>query len=109
MCTASPPGPVLRSCAVAFPAPGWSLSWMSHMTPTETILPSPAVTSRPPGARLCDMLSRLVRYRESHYAFLVMLVVTAAEAETRFVPTQRPAPGCLLGRPLAGQVQLACS
>src|SRR5215470_15949938 len=31
MCTASPPGPVLRSCVVAFLAPGGALPWMSYM------------------------------------------------------------------------------
>jgi hypothetical protein len=31
MCTASPPGPVLRSCVVALPGSGWSLPWMSYM------------------------------------------------------------------------------
>src|SRR5215472_6641213 len=31
MCTASPPGPVLRSCVVAFLAPGRSLPWMSYI------------------------------------------------------------------------------
>jgi hypothetical protein len=52
MCTASPPGPVLRSCVLLqFLAPLGSLPWMSHMVYSETILPSPAVTSRPPGAK----------------------------------------------------------
>jgi len=55
MCTASPPGPVLRSCVLLrCLAPLGSLPWMSHMVYSETILPSPAVTSRPPGAKfLC--------------------------------------------------------
>jgi hypothetical protein len=52
MCTASPPGPVLRSCVLLqCLAPLGSLPWMSHMVYSETILPSPAVTSRPPGAK----------------------------------------------------------
>jgi hypothetical protein len=42
MLTASPPGPVLRSCVCCSGCPIWS---------TQTILPSPAVTSRPPGAK----------------------------------------------------------
>lgn len=53
MCTASPPGPVLRSCVLLrCLAPLGSLPWMSHMVYSETILPSPAVTSRPPGAKI---------------------------------------------------------
>ena len=31
ICTASPPGPVLRSCVVALSGSGWSLPWMSYM------------------------------------------------------------------------------
>src|SRR5215471_17884670 len=41
--------------AYSFLAPGGACRGCPKMTPTETILPSPGVTSRPPGARFCDL------------------------------------------------------
>src|SRR5215469_1092177 len=61
---ASPPGPILRSCVVPFLAPGGACRGCPHMTPTETILPSPGVTNRPPGARFCGLCPNLVRRLE---------------------------------------------
>src|SRR5215831_12648104 len=51
MGTASPSWTVLRSCVVAPPAPPGACRGCP-IWPTETILPSPAVTSRPPGAKI---------------------------------------------------------
>ena len=48
--TASPPGPVLRSCVCAVLAPPGTCRGCPIWS-TQTILPSPAVTSRPPGAK----------------------------------------------------------
>ena len=54
ICVASPPGPVLRSYVPVVPDAPWGACRGCPIWPTETILPSPAVTRRPPGAKfLC--------------------------------------------------------
>ena len=51
MLTASPPGPVLRSCVYCCAWLHWGACRGCPIWSTQTILPSPAVTSRPPGAK----------------------------------------------------------
>ena len=51
MFTASPPGPVLRSCVCSVSWLHWGARRGCPIWSTQTILPSPAVTSRPPGAK----------------------------------------------------------
>ena len=51
MLTASPPGPVLRSCVYCCAWLHWGACRGCPIWSTQTILPSPAVTSRQPGAQ----------------------------------------------------------
>jgi hypothetical protein len=52
MLTASPPGPVLRSCVFCCSWLHWGACRGCPIWSAQTILPSPAVTSRPPGAKV---------------------------------------------------------
>ena len=45
------PGPVLRSCVLGIAGAPWGACRGCRIWPTGTILPSPAVTCRPPGAK----------------------------------------------------------
>src|SRR6266571_18107 len=55
MCAASPPGPVLRSCGLFCTCAPSGAVVDALIWPTETILPSPDVTSRPPRAKFLSV------------------------------------------------------
>src|SRR5215469_10991408 len=62
MLTASPPGPVLRSCVCSVPGSPAGACRGCPIWSTQTILPSPAVTSRPPGAKCFSALRHVAPF-----------------------------------------------
>src|SRR5579859_3814256 len=79
MWVASPPGPVLRSCAFVVPGAPWGACRGCPIWPTETILPSPAVTRRPPGAKFLYRDAQLLRRSLSLRVSLAILIVASPQ------------------------------
>src|SRR5579875_1228793 len=93
MCTASPPGPVLRSCV------SFLLTWRSVWSlpgcpiwPTDTILPSRPVTRRPPGAKFSSRLAQMCDRSASRCVILAIHKVAPGRNRKNFPGLGRPPP-----------------